>query len=69
MKFAICLALICLWHFESVFGDKIEHSYGDDIQGVVYGTEFARVKLAKNQHENATYEFTFPNVSFNSIDD
>lgn len=63
MKFAVFLVFICLWSFESVLGDKTEHTYGDDIQGVVYGTEFARVKLTENQHENATCKFTFPKVS------
>lgn len=64
MKFTVCLFLFYLSFLNSVHGDKIEHTYGDDRQGIVYGTEFARVKLPIEQNENATYEFTFPEVGF-----
>lgn len=64
MKFTVYLLLLSLSFLNSVLGDKTEHIYGDDRQGIVYGTEFARVKLPIEQNENATYEFTFPEVGF-----
>lgn len=64
MKFTVYLLLLSVSFLNSVLGDKIEHTYGDDRQGIVYGTEFARVKLPIEQNENATYEFTFPEVGF-----
>lgn len=61
MKFTIGVLLICLY-ICNVLGDKVEHIYGDD-EGVVYGTEFAKVKLPEKQNQTAVYEFTFPEVN------